>query len=41
MDVPCASLSFAGIVIPWVKEIIYLGVRARQKSNPLEKILYL
>jgi len=34
MDVPCASLSsFAGIVIPWVKEIRYLGVYISQSRT--------
>ena len=34
MDVSCASLSsFAGIVIPWVKEIRYLGVYISQSRT--------
>ena len=34
MDVTCASLSsFAGIVIPWVKEIRYLGVYISQSRT--------
>jgi len=34
MEVPCASLSsFAGIVIPWVKEIRYLGVHISQSGT--------
>ena len=34
MDVPCASLSsFAGTVIPWVKEIRYLGVYISQSRT--------
>jgi len=34
MDVPCASLSpFVGIVIPWIKEMRYLGVYISQSRT--------